>query len=604
MKITGSRALALALLLILVNQQSVFAQNQDDLDFSELDQVEKEEFGSDNSVKDGEEFDLNAEPKKDDATTQSELDTFDKELEEMESPKSGSETVDLNKELEIEEPEQKVTQPEPPPPLTTPQEQAESVPPPEESPTPPPTEENVAEEAPAPQEQVAEQSMVPQLEDEPNARLEARLNRIYEKFMREKTSDDEWLQKVQGAGERATENYTVQNGDTLWDISVTFFGTGYFWPKIWQLNEDITNPHNISPGKVIRFTPGTLEQAPRINVTDGETEPPSEQTVAQIGAAPPVLAEEVPEIPPGPKSRPVLKNLPPSLPFIISLDEDAYDKEGFSISKQKAQISTPVVPLTGYLSEYVPDSDGEIMSMEQTDAKTASTYQYVYAKVPNAQVGEVYTVIGIGKKSDFKKNEGHQIEYLGTIKITEQASDVEPLYKAIVMSSIGQVSVGAKLTREAIPKVSFSKDGKENSTHGEVIGGVYDPKQKLMADSSVLYLDVGANAGISVGDVMAVIRNDKARNSKSLVTMNAKKIGSIKIAKVTPSFATAIVLQSSDEIVPGDNVGLLASDGNSRELIYYDSGEDSIDSGATSDELSNDVSGETSDVTEDELEAE
>src|SRR5690606_5380949 len=118
------------------------------------------------------------------------------------------------------------------------------------------------------EEQVAESPYVPSMEDEPNAELEARMNRIYERFMKDKTSDEEWLQKIQDAGDRGSESYQVQNGDTLWDISVTFFGTGYFWPKIWQLNDDITNPHSILPGKVIRFTPGTLEDAPRLNITD------------------------------------------------------------------------------------------------------------------------------------------------------------------------------------------------------------------------------------------------------------------------------------------------------------------------------------------------
>jgi hypothetical protein len=49
--------------------------------------------------------------------------------------------------------------------------------------------------------------------------------------------------------------YTVQKGDTLWDLSRHFSTTPWVWPELWEENSQIiANPHLIYPGQKLRLT--------------------------------------------------------------------------------------------------------------------------------------------------------------------------------------------------------------------------------------------------------------------------------------------------------------------------------------------------------------
>ena len=59
-------------------------------------------------------------------------------------------------------------------------------------------------------------------------------------------------------GQKAFEHetgfyYTVQKGDTLWDLSQQFSDSAWLWPEMWRENSQIANPHRIYPGERIRL---------------------------------------------------------------------------------------------------------------------------------------------------------------------------------------------------------------------------------------------------------------------------------------------------------------------------------------------------------------
>jgi hypothetical protein len=48
-----------------------------------------------------------------------------------------------------------------------------------------------------------------------------------------------------------TGAYFVKKGDTLWDLSGTFFNDPFAWPDLWENNRHIEDPHWIYPGDSI-----------------------------------------------------------------------------------------------------------------------------------------------------------------------------------------------------------------------------------------------------------------------------------------------------------------------------------------------------------------
>jgi len=68
----------------------------------------------------------------------------------------------------------------------------------------------------------------------------------------------------------APEEYVVKRGDTLWDISKVYLRDPWYWPEIWYVNPQVSNPHLIYPGDKLRLV--YVDGKPRLTIADrGET---------------------------------------------------------------------------------------------------------------------------------------------------------------------------------------------------------------------------------------------------------------------------------------------------------------------------------------------
>ena len=59
--------------------------------------------------------------------------------------------------------------------------------------------------------------------------LEEEINSIYQGLKDNRVDPNEWEILIQS---KEVDSYEIQNGDNLWDVSKTIFGSGFFWPKL------------------------------------------------------------------------------------------------------------------------------------------------------------------------------------------------------------------------------------------------------------------------------------------------------------------------------------------------------------------------------------
>lgn len=105
------------------------------------------------------------------------------------------------------------------------------------------------------------------------------------------------------------DTYTVQKGDTLWDISARFLNKPWLWPEIWQANPQVKNPHRIYPGDVLSLH--YVNGQPRLDVAEAP----------QVREGEPVDTVPLSQIEPWLKQFTIVHD-PKAFPYVVGLEEN------------------------------------------------------------------------------------------------------------------------------------------------------------------------------------------------------------------------------------------------------------------------------------------
>lgn len=439
---------------------------------------------------------------------------------------------------------------------------AETPPPPEIAPTSPPPAETVAEPAPleqappAPVEEPPAPAETAQSRgaDDPDFKKEERFHRIYKSFNEKPTSDEAW---EQASAQRKAEVYKVQKGDTLWGLSQTLFGDANYWPKIWSLNDDeIYNPHEIDTWMGVRFFPGSLAEPPTVAVSSAAPIPVEPAAGSEMAEAPKVAdVSESSLIPPPKKRARLVKTLPPSMPLYrlgnVNVPPVTFETPHWPVLPKR-----PAAAMAFDLAEGESSAIGTIKETE-LGGVTASEYQYVFVDIEGSSE-RIFTVLKeIGRIQDPKMagREVRMLEIQGEIEVIEPVSEKARLHRAIVRKTIAPVEVGAKLVPGRIQNVATEELPVTSGPAVKIIGGRFSNTRQLIEAESFVYLDGGATAGLQAGQSLGVFSSVRLRNPESAADQNDRRVGSVRILKVTNHFAIGFVTAAADDIRVGDQVG-------------------------------------------------
>ena len=396
---------------------------------------------------------------------------------------------------------------------------------------------------------------------------------LYMNYHNEPTSQEEWS-KLLKEGDYEQYKYVVRSGDNLWDISRTLFGDGHFWPKIWsQNNKGIRNPHLIEVGSQIIFVPGDESNVPSYVLVNKRQQEGSEDayTSEEIVVETEVTEDGV-EIPVPNKKIRVLKNIPPSFPAWQDKG-DSFGPSGIDIIPSSRSLTSYRYALSYYISEQMPKEVGWMIGVENAaSGSVAGVGQYVYVKIKQGRGRAGLSLTAVRNLGKLKKSsplikgstDAYNIEVQGTVELIKKVSKSHyvkaakenvDIYRALVQNSINVIMVGSVLIDKPIKRVQVDINGPRSQVVSEVIGGEIDLTRKVLGQGALIFLNKGSQGGLQENHVLSVRGVLQARSERSLLSGPLRPIAWIQVMDVQPRFSTAVVLESWEDIVPGDVTG-------------------------------------------------
>ncbi len=336
------------------------------------------------------------------------------------------------------------------------------------------------------------------------------------------------------------EKYTIQPGDTLWDISSKLLNSPWYWPKLWSYNPYISNPHWIYPGNELRLTPGGEEMPALVESYEPVDEKePKELSEVSMGTTE-GMGIDVPEDMEGSVS--MTGKIVSAANFSTFIRRDTF------VSKKELEYAGRII--SSFEEKYM-----------------LSTYDSVYLKFANIneiRVGDRFMIFDKPKAIKHPKKKdvivGYAVEILGGLKIVKVDEDIAT---ARIFTSYADIQRGMYVLpwqEDNIRKIKARPP--QVDSRGYIVYTTVEDRI-LSGEHHFVVIDKGREDGIFEGNVFFVIRSGDMLDT-SLVEYNYKYEGNVKypeeivgavmIIDARDKASTGLVISSIRELVVGDEV--------------------------------------------------
>lgn len=355
------------------------------------------------------------------------------------------------------------------------------------------------------------------------------------------------------APEEAPTEYIVQYGDTLFDIGKQLLGDGGYWPKLWQINPYLKNPHFIYPGMRIRFYPGTDDAPPFIEVTANDQSIP---LIAdeQITAKDVIENVAIPSIP---------KNFLKSPQVISSKQLEITNPNLFSYIGSPIIDHKVLVQLAGHvLAEPVTNfctitatNNGRTLSWK---GKKVMCIPNQEVTVPlNRPLSVLRPVRGV-----FEENEQYpRHAYYHIATVVMKSPKLGHVSNTIQGVEQGDLIVPYIASNLRIVPLSEPSNAKETAEPARIIA-LGDPGRFLAQAKSFIFLDQGISAGFHPGRIVSIYRGTMEAIGESLGHISTlsdkheRRVGVAEIVQASKFGSVAYIHWANDVIYRGDDAGV------------------------------------------------
>lgn len=325
--------------------------------------------------------------------------------------------------------------------------------------------------------------------------------------------------------EDVPERYTVQRGDTLWDIAALYLSEPWRWEDIWLINPELDNPHLIFPGDVLRLT--WVDGEPRLTVAEREDRP-------------------------------------------VRLTEDDMDDDGVvrlspAVRVQPLADAIPTVPrerISAFLnrslivSEEMLENAAYVVGGDEGRIVLGAGDR-VYARGDWGEVGDTYEVFRRGER--YVDSESG--ETLGVEAIALGLGELETLQGDIARVQLTQsqqnIRIGDRLlliSRES-PSSVFTPAAPDPELTGRILN-VADGGQ-LIGQFNVVLLNRGAADGVTEGHVFDIARpGEEIRDplNNDVLQLPGDRSGSLMVFRVFDRLSYGLILNATNTIRVGDRI--------------------------------------------------